>query len=314
MAAKILSPQSGPQQLAQAVRRIWRRHPRGYGFLAARRDGQWIERAFPIDGDDIEDFFERYSFRRYDLYLCLNAFRRRRRLATYAYETCYAHVDIDAADPSLFQPPPTLLTETSPGRTQAIWEFSQAVEPAQAESVSRHLTRTYGGDAGGWSITKMLRVPGSLNHKSVYNLPRITVVHDTVTPIAAWPSVQPEITKGPRARAQTTGAEVVRDPADYDAALARFNAALRAHEPLATRKMWLIKRLLKTKDQPYAEDGPDRSHILTQIIRRLRDLGLTPEETFGLSWQSGWCKFRIDDRRDGEGDLWHEVKKAYGLV
>jgi RepB DNA-primase from phage plasmid len=302
-----------PQALAQAVLRVWRRHPHGFGFLAARRGELWIERGFRInDGDGVEEFFERYSFRRYDLYFCLNAFSRKRRLGMYAHETPFAHVDIDGGDPASFVPSPSILTETSPGRYQGIWEFATMVEPKVAESLSRALGAN--GDRGGWSITKMLRVPGSLNHKDAYDLPVVTVVRDEETPIAAWPVVQPEITKeprGPRARAQAHEPIEVT-PAEYDAALARFNACLRAHEPSPSRKMWLIKRVLKTKDQPDAEDGPDRSHILRQILLRLRDLELTPEETFALAWRSGWNKFRIDDRRDGEGDLWHEVKKAMG--
>jgi RepB DNA-primase N-terminal domain len=294
-------------QLAHVVRRVWRRHSRGYGFLAARRDGRWIERAFPIDGDGIEEFFTEYWYRRWDLYFCANGFSRKRRLSLHALPTPFAHCDIDGGDPASFVPSPSILTETSPGRWQGIWEFVDAVEPTQAERVSRHLTRAYGGDPGGWSITKMLRIPGSLNHKDAYDLPLVTVVRDTGVPIPSWPSVQPEITKGPRARAQGLGAEVVS--ADYDAALARFNACLRAHEPSPSRKMWLIKRVLKTKDQPDAEDGPDRSHILRQILLRLRDLELTPGETFALAWQSGWCKFRVDGR--SEDDLWHEIAKAY---
>jgi hypothetical protein len=303
-----------PQALAQAVRRIWRRHPKGFGFLAARRGELWIERGFQInDSDGVEGFFARYSFRRYDLYYCLNAFSRKRRLGMYAHETCYAHVDIDGGDPASFVPSPSILTETSPKRFQGVWEFSMTVEPKVAENLSRALALN--GDRGGWSITKMLRVPGSLNHKDAYDLPIITVVRDEETPISAWPVVQPEITKEPRAWAQARQQEPSEvTPADYDAALARFRACLRAHEPSPSRKMWLIKRVLKTKDQPDAEDGPDRSHILRQILLRLRDLELTPEETFALAWKSGWCKFRIDDRRDGEGDLWREVKKAYGLV
>jgi RepB DNA-primase from phage plasmid len=230
MAEKILSPQSGPQQLAQAVRRIWRRHPKGFGFLAARRDELWIERGFRInDRDGVEDFFERYSFRRYDLYLCLNSFSRKRRLGMYAHETCYAHVDIDGGDPASFVTSPSILTETSPGRYQGIWEFATTVEPKVAENLSRALAAN--GDKGGWSITKMLRVPGSLNHKDAYDLPVVTVVRDYETPIAAWPRVQPEITKEPRAgpRMGTEPSEIT--PADYDAALARFNACLQAHEP-----------------------------------------------------------------------------------
>lgn len=102
---------------------------------------------------------------------------------------------------------------------------------------------------------------------------------------------------------------VIREPVDYDVAVERFRAAMKKNEPLASRKMWLNFHVLQTKDRVF-EHGVDRSHILTQIIRRLRDLELTEGETFALAWQSGWCKFRVDGR--STEDLWHEIEKAYG--
>jgi hypothetical protein len=204
--------------LARAVRRIWRRHPRGHVFLATRRDGQWVERSFPIDGDGVEDFFSRYSHRLHDLYYCPNAFSRKRRLGMFALPTPYAHCDIDAADPDAFKPPPTILISTSPGRHQGIWEFATTVEPKVAEAVSRALTRRYGGDPGGWSATKMLRIPGSMNHKDEYDLPVVSVVRDLRTPIAIWP----ESTKAPVAAHAPVGglcSSVVREPADTAASL-----------------------------------------------------------------------------------------------
>lgn len=311
MAAKIIPPKAYLKQclLAAGVRRIWSRHPRGFGFLAARRDGQWVERCFPIDGDGIEDFFARYSHRLNDLYFCPNAFSRKRRLSMYALRTPYAHCDIDLGDPAAFDPPPTILVETSPKRFQGIWEFVDAVEPRVAEAVSRALAQN--GDPGGWSITKMLRVPGSFNHKDMYDLPVVSVVRDLRTPIAIWP----EGTKAPVAAHAASHAPVgglcppvIREPANYDEALDRFRAALK-NEPLASRKMWLTTYVREKRDQ-HARDGVDRSHTLTQIIRRLRELGLTEGETFALAWRSGWCKFRVDGR--STEDLWHEIDKAYG--
>ena len=312
MDAKIIPPKACLKQslLAATVRRVWSRHRQGYGFLAARREGRWVEEGFPIDGDGIEDFFARYWYRRYDLYFCPNAFNRKRRLGMFALPTCYSHVDIDAADPAAFDPPPTLLVETSPKRYQGIWEFTNTVEPRIAESVSRALTRTYGGDAGGWSATKMLRVPGSMNHKDAYDLPVVSVVRDTGTPIAAWPdaanAIRPEGTGGPREPCPP----VIKEPADYDEALKRFRAALKS-EPLASRRMWLIVHVVKTKDQVFKQ-GVDRSHVLRQIILRLRAVGLTEGETFALAWRSGWNKFRVDGR--SEDHLWHEIDKAYGKL
>jgi hypothetical protein len=148
----------------------------------------------------------------------------------------------------------------------------------------------------------MLRVPDSINHKDQYDLPVVTVVRDSETPIASWPkltsAIKPKGTK-----------EVAREAADTDKALKRFNAALRAQEPLTSRRMWLRVHVMKKKDQSKA-DGVNRSRVLRQMILRLKALGLTEGETFALAWRSGWNKFRVDGR--SKDDLWHEVDKAYG--
>jgi RepB DNA-primase from phage plasmid len=298
-----------PSELAAAVERIWSRHSKGYGFLAARRGELWIERGFPVTGRGVEEFFERYRYRLWDLYYCPNSFKRARRLGMYAYETPFAHVDIDTGDPTVFDPPPTILTETSPSRFQGIWEFATAVEATKAEAVSRHLTRTYGGDPGGWSATKMLRIADSFNHKPAYDLPEISIVRDTGTPIEAWPdAVERKDTTGDRSGPVSSRPGCVLVTTDYDAALERFRRLLRALP--AQKQMWLRNHVLEKRDQP--KGGRNRTLFIMAL--RLSDLGMTREEAFVLMWPSGWNKFRADKRRDGEDLLWDEINAAYGLV
>ncbi len=249
-----------PQTLAQAVRRVWRRHPRGYGFLAARRDELWIERGFRInDSDGAEDFFVKYWWRRWDLILLSQQFQstapsrhvspcqRRTRTATSTWA-----IQRRSTRRRLFW------SRHRRRDSKPYGSIATTVEPKVAESLSRSLSLN--GDKGGWSITKMLRVPGTLELQRLRMiLPLVSVVDDTGTPIAAWPAVQPEGTKEPGSRKPSEEPA----PADYDAALARFNACLRAHEPSPTRQMWLRKRLLRTRDQFHTPDGPDRSFIIT---------------------------------------------------
>jgi RepB DNA-primase from phage plasmid len=239
--------------------------------LAARRDGRWVERSFPIDGDGIEDFFTNHSYRLWDLYFCPNAFNRNRRLGMYALPTCYAHCDIDGGDPATFEPAPTILVETSPRRTQGIWEFGTAVSSTQAEAVSRALTRTYGGDRGGWSITKFLRIPGSFNHKPQYDLPVVTIVMDTVTPIEHWPSAL--TTTGPR---QSVGpgraAEVDPLACDWRQVISKYEAKLkRVH-----RRIMCATTL----------ESPNRSRMIFMIIANLYDAGATRDEIAAVVWRS----------------------------
>lgn len=145
--------------------RVWRYSEGRYHFLAARSlSGRWLD--VPVgDDDDIADFLERFPAARFCLYFCPNGFDRPKRLAKYACETRWSHVDIDVSDPSRYRPRPNLLLQTSPGRHQGLWLWDQYVQPGEAEGASRFLTYEFGGDRGGHSITKVLRIPATVNHK-----------------------------------------------------------------------------------------------------------------------------------------------------
>jgi len=63
---------------------------------------------------------------------------------------------------------PTIAIESSPGRYVGIWLTD---EPA-SEQINRRLTYAIGADRGGWDLTQVLRVPGTISHKYV---PSVTV-------------------------------------------------------------------------------------------------------------------------------------------
>lgn len=98
-----------------------------------------------------------------------------RRLIPNALPTCMGWCDIDQADPAGYDPAPNVLWETSPGRFQGIWIWRTAAAGSVAERYSQAIVMKDGGDRGGWSVTKMLRVPGSINHKPAYDLPVVTL-------------------------------------------------------------------------------------------------------------------------------------------
>ena len=197
----------------------------------------------------------------------------------YALPTPFAHCDIDLGDPAAFEPPPTILTETSPGRYQGIWEFVDAVEPKVAESVSRALTRRYGGDPGGWSITKFLRVHGSMNHKNTYNLPAVSVVHDHAAPIEAWPIRRPETTAAQPPVAllpapAAAGPVWSPDKHSWWAVVAKYRRRLRPrHVALMTADAMI--------------SGPNkRSQMIFVIAAELYDAGAQWDEIAAVVWRS----------------------------
>ncbi len=145
---------------------VWSSLPQGATtYMASRQNARWIEH--PITGDRryaVREFIEEHSPKSGDLYFCPNGFCRSSRKSQFALDTCLAWNDIDDSDPKAFDPRPNILWETSTGRYQGIWFWNRTLPPHTAEQISKGLLR-FGGDKGGWSITKYLRVPGTINHK-----------------------------------------------------------------------------------------------------------------------------------------------------
>lgn len=153
----------------------------GYLFLATLRDEEWSE--FPIRNDSrrndrIRKWRLEHETDGANLYFCPHLFHRPRRKFENAQLSRIAHCDIDAGDPEKFRPKPNIVIRTSPGRFQGYWLCRDLLSQDQVQAISHHLTYKYGGDRNGWSITKMLRFPGSVNFKPQYDRPRVKVVSE----------------------------------------------------------------------------------------------------------------------------------------
>lgn len=162
-------PQGWKIRAAQFAREVWSVFEGGFVFIAAkgRRTGVWQEHALqlPVSERDLVDFFRAHSREHYDLYFCPNAFRKAERKTDLALPSPYAWADIDDADPEVFVPPPGVLIESSHHRYQGLWRFRDWRQVPEAQVYSKALAYKYGADRNGWSITKYLRLPYTLNHK-----------------------------------------------------------------------------------------------------------------------------------------------------
>ena len=161
------------------LEKLWVYEADAFTFLSVRRanGGRW--RDYAICGnrpDRLRELLERHPADDNDIYFCPNAFSEPSRVAHHALPTRYAWSDIDADDPTEFDPEPGILWESSPGRYQALWVWKRAAAGLTAEQYSRNLWKLYGGDSGGWSITKSLRLPGTINHKPQYARPYVRLI------------------------------------------------------------------------------------------------------------------------------------------
>lgn len=155
---------------------LWDYEPRAYTFIGTRRGDRWRDHA--IKGDrmrKVTSIIEAHPADHFDIYFCPNAFSEANRRTALALPTCYAWCDIDDADPDAYDPQPNILWQTSPDRFQGIWKWRDDLPGHVAEQVSRNIWAKDGGDKGGWSVTKMLRLPGTINHKPEYRKPVVTL-------------------------------------------------------------------------------------------------------------------------------------------
>lgn len=155
---------------------LWDYEPRAFTFIGTRRGDQW--RDHPIRGDrlaKVAAILDTHPVDQFDIYFCPNAFAEPHRRSAHAVPSRCAWCDIDDADPDAYDPQPNILWETSPGRFQGLWLWRDPAPGEIAEQVSRNIWAKDGGDKGGWSITKMLRLPGTINHKPLYREPVVTL-------------------------------------------------------------------------------------------------------------------------------------------
>lgn len=172
------SSRAAIEAASRFVADLWADHdPDAYTFIGTRRGERW--RDHPIRGNNrrgqIAKILSAHSPDRFDVYFCPSAFSERNRRTDFALLSRYAHCDIDKADPAGYDPQPNILWETSPGSLQGIWIWGEMADGRIAERYSKNIVYKDGGDRNGWSITKMLRVPGTINHKPDYNRPVVTL-------------------------------------------------------------------------------------------------------------------------------------------
>lgn len=139
----------------------------GWVFMPVKApDGTWRERPpirWPIPEQDIEIPSDSD-----EVYFCPTVFSEPKRRAEHAQPTRFLWSDLDAADPRKTRARPSIAWETTGGVSphyQGLWLLDREVPAARAANLSRRIAYAEGADKGGWDVTQVLRIPGTLNHK-----------------------------------------------------------------------------------------------------------------------------------------------------
>lgn len=149
---------------------VWGEQGEGFAFLSLRSGpDSWRDLAFKYPGDKVELPDPSLG----DVYFCPNLFSRPRRRKGLVLPSCWLYADLDCVKPPQSDKDdsedvalvPTIAWESSPGRYQALWHIDQHLPEEPHSKLNRRLTYTLDADKGGWDITQVLRVPGTINHK-----------------------------------------------------------------------------------------------------------------------------------------------------
>lgn len=266
------------QSMVVFLSTVWKGAPSdSFLFVATTNpDGsKWREhivRASKVKAD-LNRFLRKYSRWDHNLYFGGNPFSRDSRLKKYALPTSLGWCDMDASNPDAYRPQPNLLWETSPNRFQALWLWDTRHDVEEAERFSRSLADRHGGDSG-WTITKMLRIPGSINHKPHYDEPFVRMVTQSWAKASERPEPTPD------------------NGRTHDVAAQALDMNPHAHERLDVlrkhrSKLSASARTVIRHDRVLA---PDRSKWIFMMVSELHGAGATLDEIASVVWGSPYFR------------------------
>ena len=222
----------------------------------------------------IQAILLRYDRHSFDQYYSPNVYARPSRKIGGVLMTRLGWCDVDKADPFAFDPKPSIVWQTSPGNTQALWFWGRLHPPSEAQAFSKALAYRHGGDKGGNAPNKLLRLPGSFNHKPEYDTPFIRLVHFDPKPITTRPRL-------------LTGKDGVAlgdiEPLDMNP---------NAHDRLAVLKKYRSKLNTSTRHLIRHNDvlASNRSDRVFAMVAGLHEAGATLDEVASVIWTSPYFR------------------------
>jgi hypothetical protein len=233
-----------------------------------------------------------------DVYFSVNTFSEFKRRKQFTLPGRWLYADLDEVDPgSLTDLRPTVAWTTSRGRYQCLWLLSRPLGPSKLARLNQLTTYYTEADKGGWGLTKVLRVPGSISTKHGYNFAVKLLWDDGPT---YSPAEILSVVKVAKSKASSPSL-------DEKQALPKLpkvtpSSILRKRKPNAK-----ARKLYKAK----VARG-DRSARLWELECLLLRAGCTPEETLIVVRKTVWNKYAGQDREVSQ--LWTEINKAAATV
>ena len=254
-----------------------------FGCLCFRRKGttKMVQKFTVLKRETLrfDWFLRRYDRHHWDQYFSPNIYARPSRKLGGVHITRLGWCDVDEADPFAFEPKPSVVWRTSPGRTQALWIWDRPHSPAQASAFSKALTYRHDGDKGGSAANKLLRLPGSYNHKPGYGKPFIPLLHFDLQPISARPPLRADQERSCGALAK------------------QLDMNPHAHDPMSVLKKYRFKLNASTRSliRHRRVMASDRSNRVFAMVAGLHEAGATLDEIASVIWASPYFSDKYGD-------------------
>lgn len=253
--------------------------------------------SWPEQATDVYAYIERYKNE--DVYFTPVLFKANKRQRVLASTAQVVYGDADAFDLENLLCEPSIIVNTSAGKTHLYWIIEGMEDAQTAETLSHsvsvaHPKKTTGFDDG-WSCTKLLRVPGTSNLKYVGETGEVYTVEAEYTGVTYteeqftefYPAV-PEYTM-----------EFKKFPTDGFKTYAQVLGTL----PASTR----LEGLLQTAAFPKQSAG---SEALYALYIELFNLGASDEEVYVIAERSPLNKWKRDGVQNPAQHLWDDIQRA----
>lgn len=275
---------------------IWSHSEGAHVFTPRQVDGGWREgraqiwreavNEVPLNLEDPGDFY----------FTPLKFHGDRRRIAHVGRPgVIYADLDAPVVGPLKGIPSPSIIVESgTENHYHWYWLLDEPVSVEEWVPYAKGVTQAIPqADPGGWDLTQVLRVPGSLNYKRhpaspvevIFFNPRLVYTLDHF-------KVDPSHKSGGLSSLMTTeDLPVPLSTPELATWWAYFGKEASAD----------LKDLIKNPRQV-----KDRSRVIWKAICEMRDAGLSPGVAYHLALRLPWQKYA-----GNEVSLWRQVQKAY---
>ena len=253
---------------------------------------------WPADREVIGIYLNDVASRQLNVWFGVSLFNRPERKRDYAVPGNRVWADLDEVDPDNIELPPSVVIESSPGKYQAFWSFSNVLTPQQAQEYSRKLAYAVGADKSGWDLEQLLRVPYTNNYKYADPAPvKLLRIVGTINATEFFEKL-PTVTEG----------YVPTEDWDNLPDIPPLEAVISAHHQVLNNPTTEESKTFRFlfEDVPLPTD--DWSGRLWRLINICLEFDFTEEETLVIAFNAACNKYERDGRPLTH--LWREVKKA----